>query len=333
MRRRNFGEGAAAGRRAAQERRDRSRPLHSRHTDLAFAIQVLPDFALLRLVGHAHRVQLVMVPQFVRSSCRHRRSRARRAGSSTPRAPRSSPFPAAGPCVRPFRFARVLRSTPARSPGAGSARVSPSPSSTRRALSELQNVLFHVDVQRGMIGLFELQGVALASAGRPQVVDGAVARHGQQPRADGALLRVEALRAIPHAQKCFLHQVFGDARRRARRAGSASRPAARSGRRAPPAPADRGAAGARSSSTSPPARWTASHMGRNIISKSSSPRRFAKPSGASIVYTREPRDQDLADAATILFASRERGATQLERVETDRDMHFSLDFLREQPYI
>ena len=86
-----------------------------------------------------------------------------------------------------------------------------------------QDVLLHVAVQRGMVGLFEFHGVALTSAGAAQVVDGAIARHGQQPRPDGALLRVEAVNAVPDAQEGFLHQVFRDAAHRAPRARSASR--------------------------------------------------------------------------------------------------------------
>src|SRR5450432_4894280 len=51
-------------RRAAQDRADFPCPLHSRHADLASAIQVLADFAPLRLLGNADRVQLVLVAEF-----------------------------------------------------------------------------------------------------------------------------------------------------------------------------------------------------------------------------------------------------------------------------
>src|SRR5262249_21688795 len=50
----------------------------------------------------------------------------------------------------------------------------------------------------------------IAPARGPQIVDGSIASDGQQPRSDGSLLRIAALRAIPDAQKGLLHQVFRD---------------------------------------------------------------------------------------------------------------------------
>src|ERR1700722_2551041 len=61
-----------------------------------------------------------------------------------------------------------------------------------------------------MIGLVELHGVAHAAAGRTQIIDGPVARHRQQPRPQGALLRLETLDTVPHAQEGLLHQILGN---------------------------------------------------------------------------------------------------------------------------
>ena len=61
-----------------------------------------------------------------------------------------------------------------------------------------------------MIRLFELHGVAFAAARAAQIVDRAIARHRKQPWPDRALLRIEAVNTVPHAQKSFLHQVFRD---------------------------------------------------------------------------------------------------------------------------
>src|SRR5947209_20421407 len=73
-----------------------------------------------------------------------------------------------------------------------------------------QKVALHVGVEGGTFGLFELEGVAVASAGRAQVVDGAIAGDGEQPGSYGALLGVEAVDAIPDAQERLLYEVFGD---------------------------------------------------------------------------------------------------------------------------
>jgi len=62
-----------------------------------------------------------------------------------------------------------------------------------------------------MVVLFELHRISLASAGRPQVVDGAVARHRQQPRAHRPLLGIESANAVPHPQERLLHQILRDA--------------------------------------------------------------------------------------------------------------------------
>ena len=60
-----LGRGRRGRGRAAEEREHFARPFDSLHTDLAVAIQVRADFAALRLFGHADRVQLVMIAQFV----------------------------------------------------------------------------------------------------------------------------------------------------------------------------------------------------------------------------------------------------------------------------
>ena len=82
---------------------------------------------------------------------------------------------------------------------------------TTRALSEARMSALHVGVKRRMVGLFEFHGVAVASAGGAEVIDGAVARDGEQPRGRRRPLRIEGLHAVPDAEKSFLHQVFGDA--------------------------------------------------------------------------------------------------------------------------
>ena len=56
-----------------------------------------------------------------------------------------------------------------------------------------QDSLLHVDKEGRMIGLFEFHAVAFAAAGGTQIIDGAIARNGQQPWADGAFPGIESL--------------------------------------------------------------------------------------------------------------------------------------------
>ena len=43
-----------------------------------------------------------------------------------------------------------------------------------------------------------------------QIIDGAVAGDGEEPRADGSFAGFEALHAIPDPEERFLHEVLGD---------------------------------------------------------------------------------------------------------------------------
>ena len=211
MRRRNRGGGSRGRRRASEKGHHFPRPPDSLHTDLAFAIEVRADLAALRFFGHADGVELVMFAQFV----------AVHAGTTAPSSSRK--FLSAArtqvftvPSGWPMRSAISVCDSPSKYASSITWRWLGESFSTadftRRALSELQNVLLHVAVQRGMVGLVEFQGIAFAAAGRPQVVDGTIARHRQQPWPDRALLRIEAVNPIPYAQESLLHQVFGDAR-------------------------------------------------------------------------------------------------------------------------
>src|ERR1035438_3305738 len=62
-----------------------------------------------------------------------------------------------------------------------------------------------------MFGLIELDGAFVSVAPGAKVIDGAVARHREQPRAHRTALGIEAADAVPHAQKGLLHQILGHA--------------------------------------------------------------------------------------------------------------------------
>src|ERR1035438_442945 len=62
-----------------------------------------------------------------------------------------------------------------------------------------------------MFGLIELDGAFVSVAPGAKVIDGAVARHREQPRAHPTALGIEPADTVPYAQKGLLHQILGHA--------------------------------------------------------------------------------------------------------------------------
>ena len=75
-------------------------------------------------------------------------------------------------------------SMPTRSPGVDWARASP-PRTSRGGLCRNSGCPSPCRVEGGMVGFLEFHVVSFAAAGRPDVIDGAIARDSKEPRSDG----------------------------------------------------------------------------------------------------------------------------------------------------
>src|ERR1035438_734900 len=62
-----------------------------------------------------------------------------------------------------------------------------------------------------MFGFIEFDGAFGSVAPRAEMIDGAVARHREQPWAYRTAIGIEAADAVPDAQESLLHQIFGNA--------------------------------------------------------------------------------------------------------------------------
>src|SRR2546425_13153786 len=77
----------------------------------------------------------------------------------------------------------------------------------------IENLFFQVTKQRGMLVLVDFEGrLVHPVSSRSEIIDGAVARHCQQPWTQRASFGIESVHAVPHTQKSLLDQIFGYAR-------------------------------------------------------------------------------------------------------------------------